>query len=164
MRNAGIGSWPARRARKTPGAVAVVHDERRLTYGELYERVCRLAWGLRGLGVRRGDRVAYLGANHPAFLEVLFAAGSLGAVFVPLNTRLAGPELAYCLADSGATVLVVAPESAESAAAAIDGSGGVAGAAGSVRHRVNALPRNSTGKILRKTLRERHGSESEQHP
>jgi len=50
--------------------------------------------------------VAYLGANHPTFLETLFATGQLGAVFVPLNWRLAATELEYILADSGAEVLV----------------------------------------------------------
>ncbi|HEX2316724.1 MAG TPA: long-chain fatty acid--CoA ligase [Thermomonospora sp.] len=110
MHNQGLGSWTARRARKTPGRVAVVHDTTRLTYAELHRRVCALANGLRDLGVRPGDRVAYLGPNHPAFLETFFAAGMLGAVFVPLNMRLAAPELAYCLDDSGAGVLVHAPE------------------------------------------------------
>ncbi|GGS71826.1 fatty-acyl-CoA synthase [Planobispora rosea] len=122
MRNQGIGSWPARRARKTPGRVAVVHEGRRVTYRELHERVLRLAHALRDLGVRRGDRIAYLGPNHPSFLETLFAAGALGAVFVPLNTRLAVPELAFNLTDSGAGVLVHAPSES---AAALD-----------VRHRV----------------------------
>jgi fatty-acyl-CoA synthase len=116
--NQGIGSWPARRARRTPGRVAVVHDDRTLTYGELHQRVLRLAHALRALGTRRGDRIAYLGPNHPAFLETLFAAGVLGAVFVPLNTRLAAPELAYNLTDSGSTVFVHAPERAEAARAA----------------------------------------------
>jgi fatty-acyl-CoA synthase len=116
--NQGIGSWPARRARKTPGRVAVVHDDRTLTYGELHQRVLRLAHALRALGTGRGDRIAYLGPNHPAFLETLFAAGVLGAVFVPLNTRLAAPELAYNLTDSGSTVFVHAPERAEAARAA----------------------------------------------
>jgi fatty-acyl-CoA synthase len=109
VRNQGIGSWTARRARKTPDRVAVVHADREWTYGELHERVLRLAHGLRGLGVGRGDRVAYLGPNHPAYLETLFAAGTLGAVFVPLNMRLAGPELADQLADSGTAVLIHAP-------------------------------------------------------
>ncbi|MFG2949608.1 acyl-CoA synthetase [Streptomyces adustus] len=118
MLNQGIGSWPARRARKTPDRIAVVHEDRTWTYRELHERVLRLADALRGLGVGRGDRVAYLGPNHPAFLETLFAAGALGAVFVPLNTRLAAPELAYNLADSGSTVLVHAPEQADPARAA----------------------------------------------
>jgi fatty-acyl-CoA synthase len=83
-----------------------------LTYEQLHQRVTRLAHALRGLGVRRGDRVGYLGPNHPTFLEVLFATGTLGAVFVPLNTRLAGPEIAYQLADSGTSVLVYGPSHA----------------------------------------------------
>ncbi|MFC5745556.1 acyl-CoA synthetase [Actinomadura rugatobispora] len=112
MHNEGLGSWPARRARKTPRRAALVHDGRTLTYAELDERSTRLAHGLRSLGVRRGDRVAYLGANHPSFLETLFAAGTLGAVFVPLNTRLAAPEIAYQLADSGTSVLVYGPSHA----------------------------------------------------
>ncbi|MFF9001154.1 long-chain fatty acid--CoA ligase [Streptomyces achromogenes] len=123
MRNQGIGSWPARRARKTPDRIAVVHEDREVTYRQLHERVLRLAHALRTLGVARGDRVAYLGPNHPAFLESLFAAGALGAVFVPLNTRLAAPELAYHLTDSGAAVLVHAPEQAEAAAAAATDAG-----------------------------------------
>ncbi|MFE9899194.1 acyl-CoA synthetase [Streptomyces achromogenes] len=123
MRNQGIGSWPARRARKTPDRIAVVHEDREVTYRQLHERVLRLAHALRTLGVARGDRVAYLGPNHPAFLETLFAAGALGAVFVPLNTRLTAPELAYHLTDSGAAVLVHAPEQAETAAPAAADAG-----------------------------------------
>ncbi|WP_415953411.1 acyl-CoA synthetase [Streptomyces sp. KLOTTS4A1] len=129
MLNQGIGSWPARRARRTPDRVAVVHEDRTLTYRELHERVLRLAHALRELGMTRGDRIAFLGPNHPAFLETLFAAGALGAVFVPLNTRLAPPELAYNLVDSGCGFLVHAPEQAEAAR-------GAAEEAGVVRHRI----------------------------
>ncbi|MEV0171513.1 o-succinylbenzoate--CoA ligase [Streptomyces sp. NPDC050803] len=106
MRNEGLGSWPARRARKTPHRTALIHGDTAFTYAQLYERTTRLAHALRARGVRRGDRIAYLGPNHPSYLETLFAAGTLGAVFVPLNTRLAGPEIAYQLADSGAKALV----------------------------------------------------------
>lgn len=120
MRNEGLGSWPARRARKTPHRTALIHHDTTsihqdtaliehgtaLTYEGLYERTTRLAHALRARGVRRGDRIAYLGPNHPSYLETLFAAGTLGAVFVPLNTRLAGPEIAYQLIDSGAKALV----------------------------------------------------------
>jgi fatty-acyl-CoA synthase len=106
VRNNGVGSWIARRARRTPDRVAVFHGDDRLTYAQLHDRVTRLAHGLRGLGVHRGDRVAYLGPNHPAFLETLFAAGTLGAILVPLNTRLAAPELARHLADSGSRTLI----------------------------------------------------------
>ncbi|XRQ14600.1 acyl-CoA synthetase [Actinomadura welshii] len=112
MRNEGLGSWPTRRARKTPRAAALVHEGRTLAYDALLDRVARLAHALRGLGVRPGDRVAYLGPNHPSFLETLFATGMAGGVFVPLNTRLTGPEIAYQLADSGTSALVYGPSHA----------------------------------------------------
>ncbi|HEX7996528.1 MAG TPA: long-chain fatty acid--CoA ligase [Streptosporangiaceae bacterium] len=108
MLNEGVGSWTARRARKTPGRVAIIHDGTRVSYAELHDRVTRLTGALRALGVSRGDRVAYLGANHPAFIETMFATWSAGAVFVPLNFRLAPPELAHQLADSAAGTLVYA--------------------------------------------------------
>jgi fatty-acyl-CoA synthase len=106
MRNRGLGSWAQRRARMSPRRVALIHDDVACTYAELHDRVNRLAHVLADVGVRHGDRVAYLGPNHPAFVETLFATGALGATFVPLNIRLAAPELAYVLADSGAGVLV----------------------------------------------------------
>jgi fatty-acyl-CoA synthase len=130
--NQGIGSWPARRARKTPDRIAIVHQDTELTYRELHHRVLRLAHALRALGAGRGDRIAYLGPNHPAFLETLFAAGALGAVFVPLNTRLAAPELAYNLKDSESTLLVHGPEQADVAAAAAEEA--------EVRHRITLDP------------------------
>ncbi|MFC5907561.1 acyl-CoA synthetase [Streptacidiphilus monticola] len=113
MRNEGIGSWPTRRARKTPHRTALVHGDLQYSYADLHERSTRLAHGLRASGIRRGDRVAYLGPNHPAFLETLFATGMLGAVFVPLNIRLAAPEIAYQLHDCGAKALLYAPSCAE---------------------------------------------------
>jgi acyl-CoA synthetase (AMP-forming)/AMP-acid ligase II len=109
MRNQGVGSWTARRARRTPDRLAIIHGDTRRSYAELHDRVLRLARVLRDLGVDPGDRVAYLGANHPALLETLFAAGAIGAIFVPLNTRLAAPELTAHLADSGSRVLIYGP-------------------------------------------------------
>ncbi|HEX5188276.1 MAG TPA: long-chain fatty acid--CoA ligase [Streptosporangiaceae bacterium] len=109
MLNEGVGSWTARRARKTPDRIALVHDGSQLTYAALHDRVARLAGALRGLGLRPGDRVAYLGQNHPAFLETMFGTWAAGGVFVPLNYRLAQPELAHQLADSEAAALVYAP-------------------------------------------------------
>ncbi|MHA6804472.1 acyl-CoA synthetase [Salinifilum ghardaiensis] len=106
MHDHGLGSWPVRRARSTPNAVATVHEGRTQTYAELRDRVHALARGLRARGLARGERIAYLGPNRPAFLETLFAAGALGAVFVPLNTRLAAEELAFVLDDAGARLLV----------------------------------------------------------
>ncbi|MEU4279846.1 long-chain fatty acid--CoA ligase [Streptomyces tanashiensis] len=122
MRNQGIGSWPARRDRRSPRRTALLHEGRPIDYAELHGRCTRLAHALRGAGVERGDRVAYLGPNHPAFLETLFATGLLGAVFVPLNTRLAVPELLHQLADSGSGVLVHAGQSAERVTELADGA------------------------------------------
>jgi fatty-acyl-CoA synthase len=87
VENRGIGSWPERWARLAPDKVALVQGERRVTYRELAERVRRLANGLRLVGIGRGDRVAWLGPNHIAFLESLFAVSSLGAIFVPISHR-----------------------------------------------------------------------------
>ncbi|MCD0443133.1 long-chain fatty acid--CoA ligase [Glycomyces sp. A-F 0318] len=120
MRDFGIGSWTARRARKSPHRTAVIGPGRRLTYAELHERVHRLAHALRTLGVRRGDRVAYLGPNHHTLLETLFAGGVLGAIVVPLNTRLAPPELEHCLEDSGSAVLIRGDGAAGTARRTID--------------------------------------------
>ena len=86
--NAGIGSWIERRARAAPAGVALIAGDCSLTYSELADRGRRLANGLRTLGVAKGDRVAWLGPNHPAFLESLFAAGLLGAAMAPVNHRL----------------------------------------------------------------------------
>ncbi|HUQ55042.1 long-chain fatty acid--CoA ligase [Lentzea sp.] len=109
MRNAGLGSWPHRRARMAPKREAFTYDDVSTTYGELAVRTTRLAWRLRELGVRDGDRVAYLGPNHPSFAETMFATHQLGAIFVPLNSRLTPAEVGYQLADCGAHVLIHAP-------------------------------------------------------
>jgi fatty-acyl-CoA synthase len=102
----GVGSWATRRARGSPDRPALVAGTRSLTYAELAERIVRLANGLRGLGVGRGDRVAWLGPNHIAFLESLFAAGQLGAVLAPVNHRLRAETQAVVLTQTEPLVLV----------------------------------------------------------
>jgi fatty-acyl-CoA synthase len=82
------------------------------TYAALTSRVARLAHVLDGIGIQGGLRVAYLGANHPAFLESLFATATLGAIFVPLNARLSAAEIDFMLDDSGAEVLLFGGASA----------------------------------------------------
>ncbi|MGW6929766.1 acyl-CoA synthetase [Lentzea sp. NPDC054927] len=116
--NTGLGSWPARRARISPHRTALVQAGRSLTYAELAHRVERLAAVLTGLGVRRGDRVAYLGVNDITVFETLFATTLCGAIFVPLNHRLSGREIGYMLADSGASLLVHSADADELVAAA----------------------------------------------
>ena len=122
MNNEGLGSWIHRRRVKSAGRVALITGEREITYDVLAERIDRFADALAQRGVGAGDRIAYLGENDPAFLETLFAAGRLGAVFVPLNTRLAAPEIEYALQNSGSTVLVCASELGALAAAAVGGT------------------------------------------
>jgi fatty-acyl-CoA synthase len=104
--NAGVGSWIERWARVAPDGVALIAGDRRLTYAELAGRVRRLANGLRTLGVAKGDRVAWLGPNHPAFLESLFAAGLLGAALAPVNHRLDEAEISWVLEDTMPRVLI----------------------------------------------------------
>ena len=106
MENQGIGPWIARKAVRVGQRVAVAYRDERITYDELSDRIDRLAAVFAARGVRAGDRVAYLGNNHPSFLETLFATAQLGAIFVPLNTRLAPPEVEFALEDSGAKLLV----------------------------------------------------------
>lgn len=106
MHEISLGSWPARRAQRSPDKVAFVYEGHPTTFGRFDSSVDRLAARLRAAGVSPGDRVAYLGPNHPAFVETMFATLALGGVFVPLNFRLAAPELTYMLGDSGTSVLV----------------------------------------------------------
>ena len=106
MENFGIGSWLQRRRPKSGSKTALISGDREVSYEQFADRTVRLANALRARGVAKGDRVAYLGENHPSFLETLFACGTLGAIFVPLNTRLAPPEIQFQLQDCGAGTLV----------------------------------------------------------
>jgi fatty-acyl-CoA synthase len=106
-------------------ATAFRQGERSLSYAELAARVEALAAGLTRLGVGRGDRVAYIGHNDIATFEAFFACGRLGALFVPLNYRLAAPEVSYLLADCGAEVFLHGPEHADLVAAADPAAQGV---------------------------------------
>jgi RNA polymerase sigma factor (sigma-70 family) len=95
--------------------VALRHEERMITYAELDERTSRLAQALLAAGAGRGARVAYLDRTAPEAVELLLAAAKVGAVAVPLNWRLAEPELLSVLRDSGAPLLIAGPTYAETA-------------------------------------------------
>ena len=107
MNDQGLGSWPRRRAVMTPGQAALVQDGVVTTYAQLERATAELAHGLRARGIRRSDRVALLGLNSVELVIAMFATARIGAVFVPLNTRLAPPELAYLFDHSGARLLLV---------------------------------------------------------
>ncbi|MCW2582857.1 MAG: fcs [Klenkia sp.] len=90
----------------SPHKPAIWFEGTTTTHGEFALAVRRAASVLHDLGVQRGDRVAWLGANHPVGLELLYACGQLGAVWVPVNARLTPPEAQYVLAHSGASLVV----------------------------------------------------------
>lgn len=90
-----------------PTHTAVVCDDHRLTYRELGARARKMAGALAALGIGKGDRVAALLLNCHRYLELYAGCFELGAIVVPLNVRLAVPELVYTLNDAQAVALVV---------------------------------------------------------
>src|SRR6266513_2720486 len=88
-----------------PQRLAVVDGSLRLTYRQLGERVHRLSSALLDLGLKRGDRVAILDWNSHRYLEMFYACAHAGLAFMPVNSRLAVPELRYVLKDSDARAL-----------------------------------------------------------
>ena len=106
-----ISRWVRHRADSSPDRVAVHFAGADITYAALDRRVSRLAAALAGgLQIRPGDRVAYLGYNSPVVLELLFACARLGAVFVPLNWRLAAAEHRFVLGDAEPSALFAEPD------------------------------------------------------
>jgi long-chain acyl-CoA synthetase len=98
---------PLEHARRVHASrVAVIDGDTRLDYAELHERCARLATGLAGLGLERGDRVALLSANSHRYLEAFCGVPAFGFIVVPLNTRLSEHELRAILEDAGARVLL----------------------------------------------------------
>ncbi|MDX1662514.1 MAG: long-chain fatty acid--CoA ligase [Candidatus Promineifilaceae bacterium] len=103
----------SRRALLTPEREALyeVATGRRFTYRELSARANRAAHFLRDrCGVQMGDRVSLLAHNGVEYLDLLYGVATIGAVFAPLNWRLAGPELIYIVDDCAPKVLLVGAE------------------------------------------------------
>ncbi len=97
-------------AEHEPDGEAITYLGRTWTWAEWNDRVRRVAGGLQGLGIGRGDVVAFLDKNHPACVELSLGAASLGAANAIVNWRSAGDEVDYAVNDSGAKVLVVGSE------------------------------------------------------
>ena len=96
----------ARRARRLyADREAVVDGEERFTYGWFLERCDRWSAALQALGVRHGDRVAYIAPNTHAHLEAYYAVPQIGAVLVPINFRLLPQDFEYIINHSGAKVV-----------------------------------------------------------
>ena len=94
-------------AQMFPEQEILVFQDRRLSYGELWECIQRVAVGLRRLGIGRGDRIAALETNSERYVISYFASAAVGAVFVPLNYRAKPPELEYMIENAATKVLLV---------------------------------------------------------
>ena len=90
-----------------PHGISTIFRDRRCTWAETADRISRIAGGLAALGLGTGDRAAILALNSDRYFEALYAVPMAGAIIVPLNTRLAPPEIDFILEDSGAALLLV---------------------------------------------------------
>lgn len=111
-----LPDWLARRAAVGPGQPALIASGLTWSFSELDARADAQARRLAGLGVGRGQAVALLLRNSPAFVSLIHAMPRCGALLLPLNTRLSAPELAWQLADAGARLLIYDAASAALAA------------------------------------------------
>jgi acyl-CoA synthetase (AMP-forming)/AMP-acid ligase II len=102
-----VGDMVAARARLQPDRVGACDSRRSLTFRQWDERACRLANALLGLGLMKGDRVALLAYNCVEWMELYVGLARAGLVAVPLNFRLAGPEIAYIAGHCEARAVVV---------------------------------------------------------
>jgi fatty-acyl-CoA synthase len=97
-------------ALRTPERIAVTYEAERVTYSDLGDRIGRMAAFLRARGVGENDVVAVFMKNSVAFLEIAFAASHIGAIFLPINFRLAREEAEYILGDSKTRLLIADEE------------------------------------------------------
>jgi acyl-CoA synthetase (AMP-forming)/AMP-acid ligase II len=99
--------------------IAIEFEGRALTYAELHRRSDQVAGLLQAAGVKPGDRVGWLGRASEAWYELFFGAAKARACLAPINSRLAPPEIAFILRDSGADLFFVSPEFFECARAVV---------------------------------------------
>lgn len=98
----GIGNWLTKHAYFDSERPALIYRDKRLTYGELNDRVNQLSHALVSLGIRKGDRVDALLFNSNEMIEIMFACAKIGAIFVPINFRLSVEEVVYIVQDTSA--------------------------------------------------------------
>ncbi len=102
-----VGDITRHHAKSRPDRAAIHFEGQRITFGELDRRAAQVANGLIAEGVKPQARIAYLSKNSPAFFELWFGAAKADIVLVPVNFRLAPPEVAYVVDDAGAEILFV---------------------------------------------------------
>jgi acyl-CoA synthetase (AMP-forming)/AMP-acid ligase II len=92
-----VGDLLHEQVRKSPNKIALVEDDKNLTYSELDARVNQLANSLLRLGIKRGERIAVLSENRTEYLELCLAAARIGAIVATLNCRLSSHEIRHCI-------------------------------------------------------------------
>ena len=105
-----IGDWIKKWSFLQPHKRALIFEDRSFTYQEINLRTNQLCHFLLERGVQKGDRVSVLLYNCHQYFEIFFALSKIGAILVPLNWRLAGPELEFIIKDSGSRMLLFDPE------------------------------------------------------
>ncbi len=113
IKSMNIAWWVKRWSELHPHKAAIIFEGNRISYLDLHRKINRACCWLQSLGIEKGDRVAAMLGNCPEFLELFLACSKLGAIFVPVNFRLAAPELDYTLAHSRPRLFVFGNECAE---------------------------------------------------
>lgn len=97
LRRMSIGDLPTRTAARVPDDTAIVFQDKRVTFKELNDNCCRFASEFARLGVRKGDRVAFMTHNCLQYVYSWLGLAKLGAVVIPMNFMLKGPEIEYII-------------------------------------------------------------------
>src|ERR1700709_84382 len=107
---ANLADMVRERANSRGNALAYEFEGRQTSFAEFDIKTNRVANALLALGVKTGERIAYLGKNSDIYFELLLGAMKANVVMAPVNWRLAGPEVAFIVEDCKAPVLFVGPE------------------------------------------------------
>lgn len=124
--NLTMGNVIRRAALQYPQRTAIIYEDRIYSYREYNQRVNRVANALTSMGITFGEHVAVLGRNSIEFLEVCHACYKIGAVFMPINWRLAPNEIAFIVTNGNAEMLIIEADFQDVVASVIDDLVGVA--------------------------------------
>ena len=105
-----LSSFIAFHAKRTPARCALKYRGEDISYAAFDHRIRQVAGWLTSRGIGADDVVAVLMKNSAAFLELVFAASHIGAVFLPINYRLSADEVGYIVGNSGARLLIADDE------------------------------------------------------
>jgi len=104
--NIGMGQTILKSAELSPQEPALIFEGKVHSFSDLSNRIRKISTALLEMGISRGDRVGYMGLNHPCFLEAVYACSCIGAIFVPLNFRLTPSEAGFIIEDAGIKIML----------------------------------------------------------